>query len=159
MPSKVYRKLKENRNINGTIYTISYFVHDTDIASFRKVYGNSADSWTGGSFTYIFDYDEDRDGQHYIVHYKAYSAGYEDNKGVTITSPRDVYRSYGVAEFNFEPRWWGVRKADEVDVSKKPKQLTCLAKAILLLEIVIRETGFILTIAVMKIEKGQPVLL
>lgn len=78
MASKIINKLYTTTDKNGTKYEITYFVHAASITPFRvDYYSDTADAWTGGTNTYYLDATFTRAGDHYYVHYVAYSPAFE----------------------------------------------------------------------------------
>lgn len=123
MPAKIVNKLKQHKDKNGTVYTITYKVHEDEILEYRRANRDSADEWTGDSGTYISEYDEPkRIGDHFLVSYKAYSNGYEgfgnfsSNKGSKIPRP---LKKYSKGFVKMTPNFWGLRKAEITDVEAK----------------------------------------
>lgn len=110
----------KQENKNGTIWEFNYRVAKADIDTYTYNYGDSADTLTGGSGTYIFKWDRVELPNYHLVKVTAVTAGYEnDNSGGSFTTASKTYRSYDIAQFQFQPEWFGARLVTDKDVTDK----------------------------------------
>ena len=109
----------KQENKNGTIWEFNYRVAKADIATYTYDYGDSADTLTSGTGTYILKWDRVELPNYYLVKVTAVTAGYEDNddSGTTWASSTKVERSFDEAFVQMLPMFWGAREATKDDVA------------------------------------------
>ena len=106
----------KQENKNGTIWEFNYRVAKADIATYTYDYGDSADTLTSGTGTYVMKWDRVELPNYYLVKVTAVTAGYENDtsRGAFQTASK-TYRSYDIGQFVFLPEWFGARKAERKD--------------------------------------------
>lgn len=103
------------------MYHAKWFVAKTDILTYtREPYDDASDLF--GLTCTVYNWSQEAAGTDgYIVKITAYGEGYYFGGGnMPNKTPVDkVRRSYSVADFYWNPQYWGIREADDKDVANK----------------------------------------
>lgn len=114
----------KQENKNGTIWEFNYRVAKADIATYTYDYGDSADALTSGTGTYVMKWDRIELPNYYLVKVTAVTSGYEnDTSSGAFQTASKTYRSYDIAQFQFQPEWFGARLATDKDVTDNISQM------------------------------------
>lgn len=119
---QVVQRLSVKRNQRGTMYTIGYFLYDTEYATNQYYFGDSAASWTGDSGAYINDvnYVRDQASQHWYLYLTALNENYSWN---SMRISEDNQQEMSEGTIIIYPAWFGIRPADQKDSEKLIKNL------------------------------------
>ena len=104
------------------MYTIGYFLYDTEYASNLVYYGDSAASWTGDANAVVYEanYVRDEASQHWNLFLTAISSDYDwANMRVSDLTKQ----SMSVGSIIVYPSWFGVRRASSDDATKGLRKL------------------------------------
>lgn len=115
---QVIQRLSVKNSQRGTLYTIGYFLYDTEYASNKYYYGDSAASWTGDSGAYVYEanYTRDASSQHWILFMTAISGDYN---WPALRISEDVQKSMSEGSIIVYPSWFGVKAATAEDARNK----------------------------------------
>lgn len=120
---QVIQRLTENHTQRGVMYTIAYFLYDTEKASNTYDYGDDASSWTGvsGSYVYSADYKRDKASQHWRLYLTAISGDYN---WPALRMSEDTQKSMSNGSIIIYPSWFGARVANAIDESNGLRRLS-----------------------------------
>ena len=119
---QVIQRLQRKNTQRGSMYTIGYFLYDTEYASNQYYYGDSAASWTGDANAIVYEanYVRDEASQHWNLFLTAISS---DFNWANMRISETTNRSMSEGSIIVYPSWFGVRVANLDDVSKGLRNL------------------------------------